>query len=604
MKSIELPCLDSHVKCAALEQIQSKKVIGIYATGWPYQNVDVLWRLRQELLIKQCPVIFFFKTSARPLMDSIIKASHIIDIQDIYELNDPKFFIFFDFIDVLVTSEVVVRCHEAHFIKAKLVSISFNAKISSPSIYNYYFDYTVDEINQLQYCIDSHKIDYDFYPDTCKIHRNHYFTKLILGHLKIDLLVEERMKYERMKSSLDFKSHVFLIYPTYTTFSTSLQKIGHEKYIEIWKEIILAYLAWQKDGIVVLRPKPVDFEKKLLPEFLALKNAFENTGRFFIDDEDDNKFWICRADYFITDYSLAYINFSISSKKPSIRLVYSWKEEQPKLDQWGWIISSSRQLIPLLEEMNRDKKVWRKNLLLIQQREIPTLGKNFALFADMLKSIFSNDDNPAWFKIEKGHTSLHTHKDVLNLVAKTIKNSGFDLWCLHIWLNDLLSAIGTLTPPQIWLLLLKRALLPQLALDPISEIIFFVDNCISNALESLPFIEIVSTLSDCMRTDSKLTATTLLITISSKSISAILRNKCLFFLLVEWPQGDDDVYARVNDLAEKMPQHFSHPVLNKLNLFLPLAMKLPLFMRRIAIPILGFKNPLAKNYWQARRSLG
>lgn len=55
----DFPLLDSPAKCAALWPRYPEKVVGMWATGWPRQNVDVLWRLRQELLKLSVPVVFF-----------------------------------------------------------------------------------------------------------------------------------------------------------------------------------------------------------------------------------------------------------------------------------------------------------------------------------------------------------------------------------------------------------------------------------------------------------------------------------------------------------------------------------------------------------------
>lgn len=46
----DFPHLDSPEKCAALKARYPGKVVGLWATGNPRQNVDVLWRLRRELL--------------------------------------------------------------------------------------------------------------------------------------------------------------------------------------------------------------------------------------------------------------------------------------------------------------------------------------------------------------------------------------------------------------------------------------------------------------------------------------------------------------------------------------------------------------------------
>ena len=95
----------------------------------------------------------------------------------------------------------------------------------------------------------------------------------------------------------------------------------------------------------------------------------------------------------------------------------------------------------------------------------------------------------------------------------------------------------------------------------------------------------------------------LLLTISSPYISGAHKKRILFFLLMELPHHDKDALLKVNELAEMMPEYFSRPVLDKLNRFLPLALKVPLQLRRLSACILGLKKPLAKKYWQAHKEL-
>ncbi|MBD5558621.1 MAG: hypothetical protein HDQ92_08805 [Desulfovibrio sp.] len=66
------PVLDSATKCAALWPQYPEMVVGMWATRLPRQNVDVLWRLREELLNLGVPVVFFFNESAKPLLEKLI----------------------------------------------------------------------------------------------------------------------------------------------------------------------------------------------------------------------------------------------------------------------------------------------------------------------------------------------------------------------------------------------------------------------------------------------------------------------------------------------------------------------------------------------------
>lgn len=67
--------LDSPAKCAALWSKYPKKAVGLWATGFPRQNVDVLWRLCEEFLKQDVPTVFFFTESAKPLLHSILSDS-------------------------------------------------------------------------------------------------------------------------------------------------------------------------------------------------------------------------------------------------------------------------------------------------------------------------------------------------------------------------------------------------------------------------------------------------------------------------------------------------------------------------------------------------
>lgn len=485
------------------------------------------------------------------------------------------------------------------------MSIPNHPTLESPCPWNYFYDYVVSvrdpARNYIYKNIDSCKIDFGIYPDVCKIHRNPHFTQLVAGHAKIDLLLEERQK-----KAPGATAPVLLLYPTYINYSMSLQGIGPEKYVELWCEVIAAYLAWHPEGIVVFRP---NVEGRVHPLVERISAKFAHDGRLFIDKEDNNKFWMARADYFVTDYSEAYANFCLSAKRPVIRMVYTKEEEEPIRDEWGWTVSRAGQVIPLLIQVDMEEDLWVESLRKIQEREMPTLGRNFARMASMILRIFHNDDDPAWFRVDKGHTPCRTTGDLLRLVAKGVKYEPFTLYLMRIWLNDLLSSTQAQETPKIWLGLLKRALLPRLdTASPLDRdnplyIAKYINEGLTVTLNRMPVQQTVGLLRHCMHKDASLTATALLITATSHYLRGPEKKRALFFLLMEWARYDRSVLQTVNDLAEKMPQHFSGPVLDRLNHVLPRVMKIPLPMRRLASVALGLKKPLAKKYWRAHRAL-
>lgn len=591
----DIPILDSPAKCAALWPKYPEKVVGMWATGSPHQNVDILWRLREELLKLGVPVVFFFRESAKPMLHSALHAHAFSIPEDIYQLDDAKFFRLLNFVEVLVTNDYCVGHTHSHHIKAKLVGMPHHANLSNPHFWNFFYDYSVSDKTSLA------DFDYNLFPDSSKIHRKPNFTQLVAGYPKIDLIFEERQK-----SATGIASQVLLLYPTYVDLAIDLQHIGPDIYVETWGEVISAFLDWCPDGIAVFRPMGTDRHHPLVER---LKARFASDGRFFIDEDDDNKFWLARADYFVTDYSNGLVNFCMIAKKPGIRVNYSWDKTEPIRDKWGWIISRPEQFVPLLEEMDRDKKDWAQVFTEKQERDMPTLGRNFALLAGMIKRILDDNDDPAWLKLDKGHTPCLTEADTLKMISKLLKRCGYSMVHLGYWLNDALQPHDIYPSPKIWLLLLRHALLSTNDLDighqaeTPEHIAKYLDIYLGNALESLPLRQSVGLMRYHLRKYPHESAVALLLTATSLHVSGPHKKRALFFLLMEWCRYDDEVLAYVNDMAKKMPQHFSRPVLDKLNRLLPWIMKIPLPLRRRAAGVLGLKKTLARKYWQAHRAL-
>lgn len=229
----EFPRLDTPAKCAALWQKYPRKAVGMWATALPRQNVDVLWRLREELIKLGVPVIFFFTESAKPLVDTILHVRALsLNDEDIYQLDDAKFFRLLNFVEVLVTNDYLLRCPHNRHIGAKLVGMPHHAGVPNPTYWNFFYDYFVSD----KTCLSS--FDYSFLPNLSKIHRNPFFTQLVAGHPKIDLILEERQK-----SSAENAPLVLLVYPTHVDYAMGLQNIDLDTYVELWGRMISNYFA-------------------------------------------------------------------------------------------------------------------------------------------------------------------------------------------------------------------------------------------------------------------------------------------------------------------------------------------------------------------------
>lgn len=604
--SIDFPRLDNAAQCVALWSKYPQKAVGMWATGYPRQNVDILWRLRQELIKLGVPVIFFFNESAADMVHKVINEdSNPSGTEDVYQLDDPKLLKLLSFIEVLVTNDTFFNYEFSRCTNAKIVGMPHHAKVSTPNLGNYYYDYFISDVNQLG------DFDFSLIPDSLKIHRNPYFTLLEAGHPKIDLILEERVK-----NISSFSPPVLLLYPNYFTIGIPLQNLSNDMYEDIWSKLVSEFLLWSPQGIVVYRPHLQDRADPIIEN---LRQRFNESGRFFIDLESDNKFWISRADYFVTDYSGGFVNFCMSAKRPAIRMVYTREEEEPIRDVWGWTISRPTQLPGVLDAIDREEKQWTESLLEKQKREMPGLGRNFSLLAEKIKRIFTDDDDPAWLRMDKGHTACETRADTLKIVANFTRNIPNSLWEQDEWMETVHKFGGAPIAPQIWLLCLRRALLTDCDERDSTETFLksqliykseapytiskYIAKCLNNSLHKLPFMYSVGLIRHLVRKYPQRLALSLLLTSTSKWVSGPDKKKALFFLLMELPAYEKEVLLKVNELADAMPQYFSRPVLDKLNCLLPLALKVPLPFRRFGARVLGLKKLFAKKYWQAHRAL-
>lgn len=514
-----IPRLDSAAKCAALWPKYPEKAVGLWATGFPRQNVDVLWRLRQELVALGVPVVFFFEESAKPVLRPLLEGDCPAPLADIYQLDDARLFRLLGFLEVLVTT-FGVWSKDHRFVGAKLVSIAAVANMVNPGIYSYYYDYIIGELDPRKSRdhrnIDNRRIDYGLYPDACKIHRNRHLTQMMAGYPKIDLLSEERQK-----NAARPPVSVLLLYPSYLDFCATLQQISPDGYENIWADAVAAFLAWRPDGIAVFRPKTEDLKH---PVVRRLRERFAEDGRFIIDAELDNKFWLSRADYFLTDFSEARANFALSALRPGIRMIYKPAEEPPVRDDYGWTVSRPGQIVPLMKEMEADATLWTHDLLETRKRVTPGFGRNFTLIAGMIKRIFDNDDDPEWYVEPKGETPLRNQADLLKLVAKATTKSNLDLFCLRFWLEDVLRAAGDRPSPGIWLPLLRRALLHWPGDDSVPEIVRLWDRSLGKALAELPPAQSIGLLRHCMRKDPRRCAETLLMAATHSRFSGRQKN--------------------------------------------------------------------------------
>lgn len=105
----------------------------MWATGMPRQNVDMLWRLREELLRLGVKVVFFFKENAKPMLRAVLAEDSRREVPpDIYQLDEVRFFRLLNFIEVLVPNDYRVNPIDTKYISAKIVILNNCYNMENP----------------------------------------------------------------------------------------------------------------------------------------------------------------------------------------------------------------------------------------------------------------------------------------------------------------------------------------------------------------------------------------------------------------------------------------------------------------------------------------
>lgn len=97
--------IDSREKCAALAaRFEGQKVVGLWGTALPRQNVDVLLELERQLRAAGIATLMLVKANAADLVRSMAPELEAVAI-----LDDKKLFAHLPFISLLVTNDYAVE---------------------------------------------------------------------------------------------------------------------------------------------------------------------------------------------------------------------------------------------------------------------------------------------------------------------------------------------------------------------------------------------------------------------------------------------------------------------------------------------------------------
>lgn len=443
--------IDTKAKCNWLcGRNQKRNPIALYATGLPRQNVDVLLRLREELLKNGVPVILFFNNSAKPMLNTLLPMAGVRQeregtyLEEIYQMDDLLFFQYLDFINILVTTDYANSYQllkpESRILPQKIVLLQHAAK-TGISCLNLYCDYLCSNTPL--------KIKWPFknFPSQLKIHRTNYLTLLPCGYPKLDLLLEARQRnYE------EGREPVFLFFIGDLFLTKSRVSLSSEEVFCRWKKIAADLLSEWPNGKVVFRP--IGCNRGIFEELDLLGKYISTDTRLYLDLKDDNVWWLSRADYFFTDYSTAYVNWAYASLKPAIWLNYVC---QPFASGPEAMECAPENIVDAVRIVQAEESQLRKKLLYKRRISYPFAGRTFGRLSAMLARINAGDDDSAWLRLEKEERDCGSLKDTLRFIGWFTSPKSPYLQEL-IWYVPLFLSLPCGGDCRVLLLLLKGAL--------------------------------------------------------------------------------------------------------------------------------------------------
>lgn len=251
---------------------------------------------------------------------------------------------------------------------------------------------------------------FEKFPRQFTIHQQGHLALLPTGYLKLDLLLEARNhNYDGAEGPV-FLFHIGDIYV--------LKRCGFattDGFINAWREMARNLLAKWPKGKVVFRPMAGN---RNFPEIQLLAEYVSTDRQLILDLNDDNIFWLSRADYYMTDISTAWDNWMFSSLRRAILLQYTPDNKDSSLSlQPGLIQSTPDGIADAVKRLPAEDSRWRSRLLYQRRTRHPFAGHAFERLAGMITRIIAGNDDSAWPRIDKANEVCTTLADTLRLTG-------------------------------------------------------------------------------------------------------------------------------------------------------------------------------------------
>lgn len=408
--------------CARLNgRFGGKRIVALWATTQPRQNVDVLLALKAALQNEGIPVLFLLKENAAGMV-----AAHSGGDNDFFLLEDSGLLGFLPCIDLLVTHDYVTGYRKIPGFGGKVMYLNHTAAGHQGVAMDYFADYLV-EINTNFSC----DFDYTAVPAFLSVQHNPQLALVPAGSIKLDLLASAR---QRAKEDAVAQGLLVSFYPLSSEHMLGNNAAKISRAVGEWNAFVEGFFHDHPDGTFVFSPSIVDRQRDFIQDFA---DTWRHDRRFLFSEEDDNKHWLSRSDFLLTDWSGIDASWIFSTLRPAIHL-QPGAEKPLHETAYGYTAATGAEALRALARAQKELWRWKARLMKFRREQFPFFGESVERLCAAIRHIISADfpePLPGWGVLDKNVAPEKPALALLRFLAFRKRSR---------------KALHMLNPPHIW----------------------------------------------------------------------------------------------------------------------------------------------------------
>lgn len=447
----------------------SKKNVLLYGTCVPRQNIDILYAIYKKIQHKY-NVLFVVRQNAIRSMTN----AQDMDLDTVYVLDDPNILCACDRIDLLLTNDYVLFGENLLRFKGYVAILHHNINAPQPNFHNFFADYlfTSNKDNQIA-------IEYKLIPNQLKIRKNPYLTIIPLPYPKLFLLHEEKNKL-KYKENPNFISYFPV--PLYCSCGTDKEKT--RRLFSATKEFITCFLQTFPKHVFVFRPAA---DEKDASFYKDIESLFKDHDNFIMDYTDDNKYYLVRSQFLITDYSAVEKNFCYLAYKPIIRFRPLESESADMVrDTFGYIVHSVKAIFDAIQDAIKTAQEWEQHLQSLASDYYSPEVNTFDVLSNSIERILNNSPIPSSARYDKFDTPCNSIGEFLRLCNIMRKHEFYTSSDPHILLKWTNLAFGNDLKKNLAMFVLLLDARREVVHGSFRFVTLSIDICIKKLLSNLP----------------------------------------------------------------------------------------------------------------------